>query len=186
MTKHISRFDKEWAIGRGGLPYPLVDGDFQSSYFFDLLEEFERALKARLTLTLAVSLLCAIEQAGREIVRFKHPSKHPGKVWFQNRECFDEFLHNYMGYRPIATNRYDVFRNGVVHSGFPKTKRQWAVGLEVHESFLSRRKLKRVRGIHIHRDGSCNIALAVLLKEFESGIRKMRRHEIERGWSHAP
>jgi hypothetical protein len=118
MKKRISRFDKEWAIGRGGLRYPLVDGDFQSSYFFGLLEEFERALKPRLTLTLAVSLLCVIEQAGREILRFKHP----GKVWFENRKCFDEFLHHYMGYRPIATNRYDVFRNGVVHSGLPKTK----------------------------------------------------------------
>jgi hypothetical protein len=182
MTKRMSRFDKEWAIGRGRLPYPLVDGDFQSSYFFGLLEEFERALKARLTLTLGVSLLCAIEQAGREILRFKHPTK----VWFENRECFDEFLHSYMGYKPIATNRYDVFRNGVVHSGLPKTERQAGVGLEVPESFLSRRKLNRVRGIHIHRDGFCHIALAVLLKEFESGIRKMRRHEIEHGWSHAP
>jgi hypothetical protein len=179
MTKRISRFDKEWAIGRGGLPYPLVDGDFQSSYFFNLLEEFERALKARLTLTLAVSLLCAIEQAGREILRFKHP----GKDRFENRKCFDEFLHHYMGYRPIATNRYDVFRNGVVHSGLPKTKYLAGVGLKVHESFLSRRKLKRVRGIHIHRDGFCHITLAVLLKEFETGIRKMRKHEIEHGWS---
>jgi hypothetical protein len=183
MTKRLtSRFEKEWATGRGGrpVPYPLVDGDYQSSYFFDLLVEFEHALESRLPLTLAVAILCAIEQAGREILRFKHP----GQVRFDNRQCFDEFLHNYMGYRPIAANRYDIFRNGVVHSGIPKTKRQSGIGLEVHELFLSRNKLKRVRGIHIHRSGFCDVTLAELLKEFEAGVRKMRKHEIERGWRH--
>ena len=55
MTKRLtSRFEKEWATGRGGrpVPYPLVDGDYQSSYFFDLLVEFEHALESRLPLTL--------------------------------------------------------------------------------------------------------------------------------------
>ena len=89
-----------------------------------------------------------------------------------------------MGYRPIAANRYDIFRNGVVHSGIPKTERQSGIGLEVHELFLSRNKLKRVRGIHIHRSGFCDVTLAELLKEFEAGVRKMRKHEIERGWRH--
>jgi hypothetical protein len=70
-------------------------GGYQSSYYFSLLEEFERGLKARIPLTLGMALLCAIEQAGREVLRFKHPDRDH----FQNRECFDEFLNNYMGYR---------------------------------------------------------------------------------------
>lgn len=180
MKKYVpSRFEKEWAKGSGGrvLPYPLVDGDYQSSYFFGLLDEFERALTARVPLTLGIGLLCAIEQAGREVLRFKHPTRHR----FENRECFDEFLHKYMGYKKIASNRYDIFRNGMVHSGLPKSEKG-GVGIETHVYYLSRKKLKKVRGIHIHRDRECDVTLRVLLKEFEAGVRKLRWHEIRYDW----
>ena len=76
MKKHVlGGFEKEWAKDNRGraLPYPLVDGDYQSSYFFGLVAEFERALKARVPLTLSIGLLCAIEQAGREVLRFRIP-----------------------------------------------------------------------------------------------------------------
>jgi hypothetical protein len=181
MKKHIlSRFEKEWAKDNRGhdLPYPLVDGDYQSSYFFGLVDEFERALKARVPLTLGLGLLCAIEQAGRGVLRFRNPDRH----YFENRECFDEFLQKYMGYRKIASNRYDIFRNGIVHSGFPKSEKRSGIGLDTSAYYLSRKKLKRVQGINIHRDQECNVTLSVLLKEFEAGVRKLRWHEIRYDW----
>src|SRR5262245_61915754 len=60
-------FEEEWAKDNRGrtLPFPLVDGDFQSSYFFSLIEEFGQMLKARAPLTLSIGLLCAIEQGER-------------------------------------------------------------------------------------------------------------------------
>lgn len=67
MKKYVpSRFEKEWTKDNRGraIPYPLVDGDYQSSYFFSLIDEFELALKARIPITLGIGLLCAIEQAG--------------------------------------------------------------------------------------------------------------------------
>ena len=39
---------------------------------------------------------------------------------------------------------------------------------------------KQLRGLHVGRDRGCNVTLSILVKEFELGIRKMRRHEIER------
>ena len=72
--RSVSRFDQEWAVDNRGrkLPYPLVDGDYQSSYYFSLIQEFELALKARIPLTLSLALLCAIEQAGRDVLRFQN------------------------------------------------------------------------------------------------------------------
>jgi hypothetical protein len=150
VKKSASRLEKEWAVDNRGrkLPHPLVDGDYQSSYYFSLIEEFEQALKARIPLTLGMALLCAIEQAGRDVLRFKYPNRH----YFQNRECFNEFLHKYMAYGKISSNRYDIFRNGVVHAGLPKSENGGGVGLEPHVYFLISRKLTRVRGIHIHRN----------------------------------
>ena len=181
MKRTVSRFEKEWAADNRGrkLPLPLVDGDYQSSYYFSLLEELERALKARIPLTLGMALLCAIAQVGRDVLRFKHPDRDH----FQNRECFDEFLHNYMGYRKISLNRYDIFRNGLVHHGLPKSENGGGVGLdEPPLHFPTRRKLNRVRGIHVHRNRECDGTLAVLLKEFEAGVRKFRYHEIKYNW----
>src|SRR5262249_13954211 len=96
------------------------------------------ALKARIPLTLSLALLCAIEQAGRDVLRFKTPDRDS----YKNRKCFDEFLHNYMAYQKISSNRYDIFRNGVVHSGLPKSENRSGVGLEPHVIFLNSRKLK--------------------------------------------
>jgi hypothetical protein len=149
--------------------------------FFSLIDEFRRTINARAPLTLGLALLCAIEQAGREVLRIRHPNRDR----FQNRECFDEFLHKYMGYRKIASNRYDIFRNGIVHSGLPKSEKGSMVGLDTHVYFLSRKKLKKVRGLHIHRNGDCDVTLSVLLKEFEGGVRKLRWHEIKHKWSWA-
>lgn len=181
MKKHVlGGFEKEWAKDNRGraLPYPLVDGDYQSSYFFGLVAEFERALKARVPLTLSIGLLCAIEQAGREVLRFRNPSRDR----LENRECFDEFLQTYMGYKKIASNRYNIFRNGIVHSGLPKSEKGSGIGLNTSAHYLSRKKLERVRGIHIHRNQECAVTLAVLLKEFEGGVRKLRWHEIRYNW----
>jgi hypothetical protein len=177
VKKRPSRFEEEWALDTRGrkLPHP-----FQSSYYFGLIEEFEQALKVRIPLTLGMSLLCAIEQAGRDVLRFKNPNRH----YFENRECFDEFLHNYMAYRKISSNRYDIFRNGVVHSGLPKSENGGGIGLEPHVNFLIRRKLNRVRGVHIHRNRDCDVTVSVLLKEFEAGVRKFRYHQIKYHWSH--
>ncbi len=182
MKKRIrSRFEEEWAKDNRGrdIPYTLVDGDYQSSFFFELILEFERTLEARVTITLAIALLCAIEQAGREVLRCKYPNRER----FENRECFDEFLQKYMGYRKIASNRYNIFRNGIVHSGFPKSDVDGSgIGLHITAQYLSRRKLKRVRGIHIHRNRLCDVWLSILLKEFETGVRKLRWHEIKYNW----
>jgi hypothetical protein len=177
VGKSASRFEKEWALDNSGrkLPHPLVDGDYQSSYYFGLMDEFELALRARIPLTLGIALLCAIEQAGRDVLRFKYPDRH----YNQNRECFDEFLHKYMGYRKISSNRYNIFRNGLVHSGLPKSENGSGIDLEP----LASGKLHRVRGIHIYRNRKCNVALSVLLNEFEAGIRKFRFHEIKYNWS---
>lgn len=87
-----------------------------------------------------------------------------------------------MGYRKIASNRYDTFRNGMVHSGLPKSEKGGGLGLDITTYYLSRTKLKRVRGIHIHRDRKCDVTLAVLLKEFETGVRKLRWQEIKYDW----
>jgi hypothetical protein len=74
-----------------------------------------------------------------------------------------------MGYRKISLNRYDIFRNGLVHHGLPKSENGGGVGLdEPPLHFLTRRKLNRVRGIHVHRNRECDVTLAVLLKEFEA------------------
>jgi hypothetical protein len=180
VKRTVSKFEKEWAVDNRGrkLPLPLVDGDYQSSYYFGLLEEFERALKARIPLTLGMALLCAIEQAGRDVLRFKHPDRND----FQNRECFDQFLHKYMTYEKISSNRYDIFRNGLVHHGLPKSENGGVGPDEPHLHFLTSKKLNRVRGIHIHRNRECNVTLAVLLKEFEAGVRKFRYHEIKYNW----
>jgi hypothetical protein len=177
----VSGFEREWAKDNRGrsLPYALVDGDFQSSYFFELINEFRRALKARVTLTLAMGLLCAIEQAGRGVLRYRQPDRD----WFENRKCFDEFLQKYMGYRKIASNRYDIFRNGIVHGGLPESKNGTGVGLSTTDYYLSRRKIKKLRGIHIHRNGDCDVTLSVLIKEFEEGVRKFRWHELRYNWS---
>jgi hypothetical protein len=179
----VSQFDEEWAKDNRGrkIPYRLVDGDFQSSRYFSLIDEFKRAAKARVTLTLAFGLLCAIEQAGRDVLQFKHPNRD----YFGNRECFDEFLQKYMGYKKIASNRFDIFRNGIVHHGFPKSEKASGVGIDSHVYFLSRMKLKEVRGLHIHRNGDCDVTLSVLLKEFEGGVRKLRWHETKYKWSWA-
>ena len=134
-----------------------------------------------MTLTLAMGLLCAIEQAGREVLKYRQPDRD----WFENRKCFDEFLQKYMGYRKIASNRYDIFRNGIVHSGFPKSEKDTGVGLNITDHYLSRKKLKKVRGIHIHRNGDCAVALHVLVKEFEDGVRKLRWHELRYKWAWA-
>jgi hypothetical protein len=180
VKKTGTKFQKEWAVDNRGykLPYPLVDGNYQSSYYFSLIEEFELALQARIPLTLGMALVCAIEQAGRDVLRFKRPQQN----YLQNRECFDEFLHKYMGYGKISSNRYDIFRNGLVHAGLPKSDNGSGVGLETHLNFLTSRKLNRVRGIHIHRNWECDVTLSVLLKEFEAGVRKFRYHEIKYDW----
>ena len=90
-----------------------------------------------------------------------------------------------MGYSKISSNRYDIFRNGVVHHGLPKSDNGSGVGLETHLNFLNRHKIKKVRGIHIHRNRECDVTLSVLLKEFEAGVIKFRYHEITNDWSHA-
>jgi hypothetical protein len=184
MKKRIvSEFEKEWAKDSRGrkLPYPLVDGKFQSAFLFSLIDEFKATFEARAPLTLSLALMCAIEQAGRSVLMIRHPNRD----YFGNRECFDEFLQKYMGYRKIVSNRYDIFRNGIVHTGFPKSEKGSGVGLDTHVYFLSRKKLKGVRGIHIHRDGDCEVTFSVLLKEFEDGARKLRWHEIKYKWSWA-
>jgi hypothetical protein len=142
MKKTSSRFEKEWVADNRGrkLPYPLVDGDYQSSYFFSLIEEFELALKAGIPLTLGTALLCAKEQAGRNILRFKYPNRH----FFQNRECFDEFLHKYMGYGKISSNRYDIFRNGVMHAGLPKPDNGSGIGLKPPLEIITKRQMSRI------------------------------------------
>jgi hypothetical protein len=67
-----------------------------------------------------------------------------------------------------------------VHHGLPKSENGGGVGLdEPPLHFLTRRKLNRVRGIHVHRNRECDVTLAVLLKEFEAGVRKFRYHEIK-------
>jgi hypothetical protein len=176
VKKSPNRFEKEWAVDNRGrsLPHPLVDGDSQSSYYFGLIEEFEQALKARIPITLGMALLCAIEQAGRDVLRFKYPNQH----YFKNRQCFDAFLHEYMGYGKISADRYDIFRHGLVHSGLPKSDSGGGVGLEPGG------KPNTVRGIHIHRNRKCDVTVSVLLKEFETGVRKFRYHEIKYDWSH--
>ena len=90
-----------------------------------------------------------------------------------------------MDYRKVASNRYDIFRNGIVHSGLPKSEKGNGLALNTSEYFLSRKKLMKVRGIHIHRNQECQVTLSVLLNEFESGVRKLRWHEIRYGWKPA-
>jgi len=178
--RSMIQFQKEWVMDNyeKKLPYSLIDGNFQSSYYFALIEEFEIALKDKIPLTLGTALLSAIEQAGRDILRYKNPSKY----YFDNRKCFDEFLLRYMGYKKIKANRYDIFRSGVIHSGLPKNEGPALIGIDTHPNFLKQRGINSVRGLHIHRDGLTDITLSILLDEFEIGIRKMRWHEIKYHW----
>lgn len=177
----LNKFKKEWVKNEKGkkYPYPLFDGEYNTSYYFSLIIEFEVALQNKLTITLGISLMSAIEQAGRYVLRNKKVSENI----ITNKLCFNEFLEKYMNYKKIKANRYDIFRNGMIHHGLPKTDNTCGIGPESHPYILKKMGIKKVNGLHIHRDGYCDITLSILLKEFETGVRKLRWHEIKYNWN---
>lgn len=103
----------------------LIDGDYQSSFLFGIAEEIKTALENRLGWAGSVSLLCAIEVAGREVLPFEKPGKK-----LNNTDTFNFFLANYMGYAELLKEQprlYDDFRNGLIHEGFPKAPAEAAI-----------------------------------------------------------
>ncbi len=63
----------------------------------------------------ALGLFCYSEVIGREIIRHKYPTKK----YVNNKECFNCFFSEYMGYKNLLLkfkDIYDWYRNGLCHN----------------------------------------------------------------------
>ena len=63
----------------------------------------------------AVGLFCYSEVIGRKIIRYKFPDRE----YIKNKECFNLFFKEYMGYEKLLgeyEDIYDWYRNGLCHN----------------------------------------------------------------------
>lgn len=160
----------------------LIDGDYQTSFFFSLIDELKKAIENKLYLTSAITLLCCIEQAGREVLRFLKPNNS-----YNNTDTFNYFLENYMDYGPLLKSYpklYDTFRNGLTHEGNIKHGGELVtIGAGYSKHFLKIFNLKKgeLRGLYATAEQAALIN-DILLCEFLEGIIKFRKEEIKNNW----
>jgi hypothetical protein len=159
----------------------LVDGNYQSSFFFSLIDEIKKAIKDRSYLVSTLALLCGIEQAGREVLRFVE-----SKNRYNNTDCFNYFLEKYMGYGPLLRAQprlYDTFRNGMAHEGFIKAEGECMFGAGYSERLLKKLNIQKdeLRGLHLTTEFTV-LTTDLLLSEFLDGIIKFHQDEIKNKW----
>ena len=162
----------------------LVDGDCSSSFLFSFVDEIKIILENRLHLTGGIALLCAIEIAGREVLKFTNPGKK-----YTNTDRFNYFMSNYMNYTDLlkrAPRIYDCFRNGMIYEGFVKyddTKEFVGFGTGYSSLYLQRLGIKKeeLRGIVI-TEAASDMILDLLLYEFLEGVKIFREEELKNGW----
>jgi len=81
-----------------------------------MIRDLTRAREADANYLVGLGLFCYTEIVGRDILKYRNPHK----AYFKNKDCFDLFLSEYMGYKKLleenGNNLYDCFRNGFCHN----------------------------------------------------------------------
>lgn len=160
----------------------LLDDRYQSSFLFSFVDELKSVLEEKNNLVGNIALLCAIEIAGRTALEFKNTRNKK----ITNKESFNFFLEEYMGYSALLKQEskiYDILRNGMVHSGFPKFEYYGSGGFG---SGYNEDLFKERRGINIDNGEQLSLVSDVLLLEYLNGVKQFREDELKNNWTYWP
>jgi hypothetical protein len=143
---------------------------------------------AKANYLVALGLFCYTEIVGRDLLRFR---KHTMDGRYDNKECFDTFLREYMGYGQLLDaypHLYDIFRNGLCHGYFIKREHSDG-GSGVFLYYSDEEEIRNdiaaaggdlTKGIVIAADGKKKVfIIEPYLNDFINGLHKL----VEEMWA---
>ncbi len=141
-----------------------------------MVEDLQKSLDAGANYLVGLGLFCYTEVLGKKILTFRNPGEDFWKNKY-NKQAFNLFLGEYMGYQNIIDSSgdkiYDLFRHGLAHQYFIKGTHS---GVFLHFDPPSEGQLKKLgvdtgRGL-IVLNGNNVLLARIYLGHFLEGIQK--------------